>query len=82
MEHSSGAFKTACSIFHQPQKLMEGRGVKEVQDDMEDDCHEWKPRTVSTQERNPWRSDVRSAILTASQLPGRGPTDVDDAPAL
>ena len=28
-----------------------------------------------------WRSDVRSAIRAASQLPGRGPTDVDDAPA-
>ena len=24
---------------------------------------------------------VRSAISAASQLPGRGPTDVDDAPA-
>ena len=24
---------------------------------------------------------MRSAMLAASQLPGRGPTDVDDAPA-
>ena len=27
------------------------------------------------------RSGVRSAIRAASQLPGRGTTDVDDAPA-
>ena len=28
-----------------------------------------------------WRSSVRSAMHVASQLPGREPTDVDDAPA-
>ena len=28
-----------------------------------------------------WRSGVRYAMRTASQLPGRGSTDVDDAPA-
>ena len=28
-----------------------------------------------------WRSDVRSATHAASQLPGKGPTDVDDVPA-
>ena len=28
-----------------------------------------------------WRSGVRSAMRAASQLPGKGPTDVDDAPA-
>ena len=27
-------------------------------------------------------SGVRSAMRAASQLPGKGPTDVDDAPAL
>ena len=27
------------------------------------------------------RSGVRSAMPAASQLPGKGPTDVDDAPA-
>ena len=30
-------------------------------------------------ERSTWRSGVRSAISAASQLPGRGPTEVDDA---
>ena len=43
---------------------------------MENDCHEWKLRTVDPQERNPWRSGVRSAIRAASQLPGRGPTEM------
>ena len=31
--------------------------------------------------RSTWRSGVRSAMRAASQLPGKGPTDVDDAPA-
>ena len=48
---------------------------------IEKDCREWKLRTVDPQERSTWRSGVRSAMCTASQLPGRGPTDVDDAPA-
>ena len=37
--------------------------------------------TVDPQERGTWRSGVRSAMHAASQLSGRGPTDVDDAPA-
>ena len=37
--------------------------------------------TVDPQERSTWRSGVRFAMPTASQLPGRGTTDVDDAPA-
>ena len=45
------------------------------------DCHEWKLSTVDPQERSTWRSGVRSAMGAASQLPGKGPTDVDDAPA-
>ena len=47
----------------------------------ERDCHEWKLMTVDPQERCTWRSGVRSAMCAASQLPGKGPTDVDDAPA-
>ena len=47
----------------------------------EKDCPEWKLMTVDPQERITWRSGVRSAMLAASQLPGRGPTDVDDAAA-
>ena len=37
--------------------------------------------TVDHQERSIWRSGVRSAMHAASQLPGRGPRDVDDANA-
>ena len=47
----------------------------------EKDCHEWKLTTVDPQERSTWRSGVRSAMRAASQLSGKGPTDVDDAPA-
>ena len=47
----------------------------------EKDCREWKLTTVDPQERSTWRSDVRSAMRAASHLPGKGPTDVDDAPA-
>ena len=47
----------------------------------ENDCHEWKLKTVNPQQRSTWRSGVRSAMRAASQLPGKGPTDVDDAPA-
>ena len=44
-------------------------------------CREWKLTTVDPQERSTWRSGVRSAMRAASQLPGKGPTDVDVAPA-
>ena len=45
----------------------------------ERDCHEYKLTKVEPQERSTWRSDVRSAMRAASQLPGKGPTEVDDA---
>ena len=48
---------------------------------MEKDCREWKHTTVDPQERSTWRSGVQSAMRAASQLPGKGPTDVDDSPA-
>ena len=48
----------------------------------EKDCRDWKLTTVYTQERSTWRSGVRSAMRAASHLPGRWPTDVDDAPHL
>ena len=40
---------------------------------MENDCGEWL-MTFHPQERSMWRTDVRSAMFAASQLPGRGPT--------
>ena len=48
---------------------------------MEKDCREWKLMTVDPQERSTWRSGVRSAMRAAGQLPGRGSTDVNDAPS-
>ena len=48
---------------------------REVQDGL---SREWKLTTVDPQERSTWRSGVRSAMRAASQLPGKGPTDVDD----
>ena len=47
----------------------------------EKDCHEWKLTAVDSQERSTWRAGVRSAMPAASQLLGKGPSDVDDAPA-
>ena len=44
-------------------------------------CHEWKLMTDDPQERSTWRSGVRSAMHSVRQLPGKGPTDVDDVPA-
>ena len=47
----------------------------------ERDCREWKLTKVDPHERSTWRSGVRSAMRAASQLRGKGPTKVDDAPA-
>ena len=48
----------------------------------ENDFPEWKVTMVDSKERSTWRSGVRSAMQAASQLPGRGPTNMDaSAPA-
>ena len=46
----------------------------------ERDCREWKLSAINPHDRRTWRSGVRSAMRAASQLSGRGPTDVDVAP--
>ena len=47
----------------------------------ERDCREWKLSGIDDlHDRRTWRSGVRSIMHAASQLPGRGPTDVDFAP--
>ena len=46
----------------------------------ERDCSEWKLSVIDLNDRDTWRSGVRSSIHAASLLPGRGPTDVDVAP--
>ena len=43
-------------------------------------CREWNPLAINPHDRHIWKSGVRSAMCAASQLPGRGPTDVDVAP--
>ena len=46
----------------------------------ERDSREWKLSAINPHDRRTWRSGVRSAMRAASQLSGRGPTDVDVAP--
>ena len=80
VERSSGAIRTACDIQIDGRRW--GREAhltwKKL---MKRDCREIKLTTVDPQERSTWRSCVRSAMRAASQLPGKVPTDVDDAPA-
>ena len=64
---------------------IEGRRGREAQANMEETDRERLPwveaHDIDPQERSIWRSGVRSTMRAASQLPGKGPTDVDDAPA-
>ena len=82
VESSSGAVGTACDIQIDGRKGA-GRPKLTWKKLTEKDCGEWKLTTVDPQlqERSTWRSGVRSALHAACQLRGRGPTDVDDAPA-
>ena len=77
---SSGAIRTAYDM-QIDGKRGAGRPKQTWKKLTEKDCREWKLTTVDPQERSIWRSGVRSAMRAASQLPGKGPTDVDDAPA-
>ena len=80
VECSSGAVRTACDIQIEGRPGT-GRPKLTWKKLTKKDCREWNLMTVDPQERSTWRSGVRSAIHAASQLPGKGPTDVDDAPA-
>ena len=80
VERSSGAIRTACDI-QIDGRPGAGRPKLTWKKLTERDCREWKLTTVDPKERSIWRSGVRSAMRAASQLPGKGPTDVDDAPA-
>ena len=83
MWSASGAIRTACDIQIDGWKGGGGAGRPKLtwKKLTERDCREWKLTTVDPQERSTWRSGVRSAMRAASQLPGKRPTDVDDAPA-
>ena len=80
MERSSGAGRTACDI-----QIDGRRGARRPKLTWkkltEKDCRKWRLTTVDAQERTTWKSGVRSDMHAASQLPGKGPTDVDDASA-
>ena len=80
LEHSSGAVRTACDK-QIDGRWWVGRPKLTCKKMMEKNSHEWKLTAVDPQEKSTWRSSVRSAMREASQFPGRGPTDVDDAPA-
>ena len=80
MEHSSDAVRTACDIQIDGRRGA-GRPKLTWKKLTEKGCREWKLTTVDPQEKSTWRSGVRSAMPAASQLSGRGFTDVDDAPA-
>ena len=80
MERSSGAIRTAYDM-QIDCKRGAGRPKHTWKKLTERDCREWKLTTVDPQERSTWISGVISAMRAASQLPGKGPTDVDDASA-
>ena len=79
VERSSGAIKTAFDI-QVDGKRGPGRPKMTWKQLTERDCREWKLSAISPHDRRIWRSGVRSAMRAASQLSGRGPTDVDVAP--
>ena len=79
VEHSNGAVKTAFDI--QIDGKPEPRRTKMTWKQLtERDCREWKLSAINPHNRHTWRSGVRSAMHAASQLSGRGTTDVDVAP--
>ena len=80
VERFSGAVRTACDIQIDGRRGA-GRLKLTWKKLTEKDCREWKLTTVDPQERSTRRSGVRSAMGARSQLPGKRPTDVDDAPA-
>ena len=77
VERSNGAVKTDIQVDgkHGP-----GRPKMTWKQLTERDCREWKISAINPHDRHTWRSGVRSAMLAASQLSGRGPTGVDVAP--
>ena len=78
VECSKGAVKTAFNILVD-RKRGPGR-PKMTLSSWQRYCREWKLTAIDPHDRHTWRSDVRSAMPAARQLPGRGPTDVDVAP--
>ena len=61
------------SIYHMTLKLLKNHVYSSC------DRRERNLNEVDPCDRDVWRSSVRSAMPAASQLPGKEPTDVDDA---
>ena len=78
VERSSGAIKTAFDI-QVDGKHGPGRPKMTWKQLTERDCREWKLSAINPHDST-WRSGIGSAMHAASQLSGRGPTDVDVAP--
>ena len=79
VERSNGAVKTAFDI-QVDGKRGPGRPKMTWKQLTERDCRDWKLLVINPHDRHTWRSGVRSAMRSASQLSGRGPTGVDVAP--
>ena len=77
VECSNGAVKTDIQV---DGKRGPGRPKMTWKQLTERDCRKWKLSAINPHDRSTWRSGVRSAMRAASQLSGRGPTDVDVAP--
>ena len=75
VELTNGAVKTAFLIQVEG-KRRPGRPKMTWKQLTESDCRELKLSAINPHDRNMWGSGVRSAMHAASQLPGRGPTDV------
>ncbi|XP_056003414.1 uncharacterized protein LOC130049601 [Ostrea edulis] len=73
---SSSAVKCALNI-QVPGRCRVGRPMLSWRELTEKDRREWKLSTADPQDRKEWRSEVRSAMGAASQIPGRGSTSVD-----
>ena len=80
MERPNGAVKTAFDI-QVDGKPGPGRPKMTWKQLTERVCREWKLSAINPHDRRTWRSGVRSAMHAASQLSGRGPTDVAPVPA-
>ena len=76
---NAGAVKTAFDI-QVDGKRGPGRPKMTWKQLTERDCREWKLSAINPHDRHTCRSGVRSAIHSASELSGRGPTGVDVAP--
>ena len=79
MERSNGAVKTAFHIQVEG-KYEPGRPKMTWKQLTERECREWKRSAINPHDRHTWRSGLRSTMCAASQLSGRGPTDVDVTP--